>query len=109
MKRPTGLWWAQASSMPGSKGGRSLGYMNENTTRSSREGIIFPYSAILGPHLGTVSSFGTPSTGGTSETWSEFSIGTPQPSGLEHLSCEEKLRDRGLFSLEKKWLLWGLP
>jgi len=27
---------------------------------------------------------------------------------LEHLSCAERLRDRGLFSLGQRWLQWSL-
>lgn len=63
--------WARASSTPGSKGGHILGCMNRNVARRSREGIILPYSA----RLHAVSSFGPPSRGGTSETWSEFGEG----------------------------------
>lgn len=71
------------------------------------QGLSSPTQQSLDHCLDTVSSFETPSAWGTSKTWSELSIGTPQPSGLENLSSKEKLRDKGSFSLEKRWGLEG--
>lgn len=48
--------------------------------RISRKGLNFLYSTCLRPHLKYCTQC------------------------LEHLPCERRLRDRGLFSLQKRWL-----
>ena len=64
-------------------------------------------------------SVGSPNTEKTLANWSEFSRGPPAWSGLEHLPCEERLRDWGWFKLATRQLqghltavpqyLWGYP
>ncbi|KAK4825140.1 hypothetical protein QYF61_024120 [Mycteria americana] len=61
----------------------------------SREAIVC-YSALARSHPRTKSWFGLPGT----RNQSDFS------RGHHHLPCEDRLRDLGLLSLEKKWL-WG--
>lgn len=38
----------------------------------------------------------------TSTNWSKSNRGLPDLLGLEHLTCQERLRDMGWFSLEEK-------
>jgi len=57
-----------------------------------REVILFRYSALLRPHLEHCS---------TSKTWTCWRRATKIIQGLEHLSCEERLRELRLFSLEE--------
>ena len=51
-------------------------------------------------------SFGIRCTRQTSINWSKVRRGPPGWSRVEHLSCEERQREWGLFSLEKR-RLWG--
>jgi len=71
-----------------------------------REAVTPLHSVLIGAYLDTASSFTTPSTGKTPIAKKEFSVGPPRWSQLEHLTCEERLRDQGSFSLEQRWL-WG--
>lgn len=55
---------AAGTDRPGAALQKGLG--GANVARRSREGVILPCSAVLRPHLDTVSSFGSPSAVGTS-------------------------------------------
>jgi len=64
-----------------------------------REVIVPLYSALVRP--------GAPSTRRTWSSWNRPRGGPlKEIRGLEHLSYEERLRELGLFSLEKR-RLWG--
>lgn len=60
-------WGRVLGGLVGNDLGSSSTGGHRNVARRSREGIILPYSACL--HA--ASGFGPPSTGGTSQTWSE--------------------------------------
>lgn len=40
--------------------------------------------------------------------WSKVRVSTSSKSMLEHLSCEERLRELGFFISEKRWLQGGV-
>jgi len=72
-----------------------------NSVASRREMIMPLYWALVRPHLESVFSFGPLTTKGTLRCWSVSREGL---RGLVNKSYEERLRELGLFSLEKKRL-----
>ncbi|KAJ7417727.1 hypothetical protein BTVI_31628 [Pitangus sulphuratus] len=72
-----------------------LGCIRRRIAKRSREGILALCSALVRPRLEC--------SAGLSSTRVERILqrATKAMKGLEHLSCEERLRELGLFSLEK--------
>ena len=54
------------------------------------------------PHLQCYIQVWSPNTGGMWGCWRVQRRAMKMIRGLEHLSCEDRLRELGLFSLEKK-------
>ncbi|PKU41822.1 hypothetical protein llap_7874 [Limosa lapponica baueri] len=81
-----------------------LGCIKRSVASTFRVVILLLYYALVRPHLEYCVQLGSFSAG---RTWSESSEG-PQKviRWLEYLSYEERLRELGLFNLEKR-RLWG--
>ncbi|KAK4807457.1 LOW QUALITY PROTEIN: hypothetical protein QYF61_002008 [Mycteria americana] len=85
------------------KAGRVLGCIQSSVASRWREGILPLYSALtspgaLRPALGSSAQEGHGAVGAGPEE------ATKMTRGLEHLCCEDRLREVGLFSLEKRRL-----
>ncbi|KAK4826836.1 LOW QUALITY PROTEIN: hypothetical protein QYF61_011644, partial [Mycteria americana] len=84
------------------KATRILGCIQSSVASRSREGILPLCSDVLRPPWSTVSSSGVPST---RQTWTSGpEEATEMVRGLEPLCYGERLRELGLFSLEKRRL-----
>ncbi|PKU32960.1 hypothetical protein llap_16734 [Limosa lapponica baueri] len=100
--------WTEGNLMKFNKGKRRILHLGRNNPIHQyrlRE-VIFPlYSALVRPHLEYCVQFWAPQFKKDKELLESIQWrATKMIKGMEHLSYEERLRDLGLFSLEKRRL-----